>query len=208
MTLKPCGRLGMFLPLLMVFIVGGCATAAQRQAQQAATVTREAAAELNTCVVAIVAKPEYAPLVPHTPDIETGQHTMAQLTNETLISPEDAKLFAARYDETAGCRSRFLKALSVARPDLVPILSATYTKGAALAARLIERKDTWGESARQSEAALSDARERIAAANRQWTADLNASHQAELAQRQAAAAALMEWSAQQQMINAINRPVQ
>jgi hypothetical protein len=73
--------------------------------------------------------------------------------------------------------------------------------------RLIERKDTWGGSARQSEALLSDERDRIAAADRQWIADLNASHQAEMAQRQAAAAALMQWSAQQQMINAINRPV-
>jgi hypothetical protein len=132
---------------------------------------------------------------------------MAQLTNESFISPEEAKLFGARYDENTGCRTSLLRALSTARPDLVPIIAGMYAKGAALVVRLIERKDTWGESARQSEAVLSDEREKIAAADHQWIAELNAANQAEMAQRQAAAAALLQWSAQQQMINAATRPV-
>jgi hypothetical protein len=195
------------LTLLAVFAIGGCATAAQRQAQQANTATREAAAQVQACVAAIFAKPEYASLVPHTPNLATGQHTMAQLTNESFISPEDAKLFSARYDESSGCRTRFLNAMSAARPDLVPILAGTYTKGAALVVRLVERKDTWGESARQSDAVLSDEREKLAAADHQWIADLNAANQAEMAQRQAAAGVLLQWSAQQQMINAATRPI-
>jgi len=54
---------------------------------------------------------------------------------------------------------------------------------------------------------VSDEQQSLAAANRKWVADLNASHQTEMSQRQAAAAALVQWSAQQQMINALNRPV-
>jgi len=193
--------------LSMVFVIGGCATAARRQAQQADTAIREAVAQVEACVAAVYAKPEYASLIPHNPNPATGQHTMAQLTDESFISPEDAKLFAARYDEGIGCRTHYLNAISAVRPDLVPILAGTYTRGAIVVVRLIERQDTWGESARQSEAILSDQREKLAAANHQWGADLSAANQVEIAQRQAAAAALLQWSSQQQMINAATRPV-
>jgi hypothetical protein len=42
--------------------------------------------------------------------------------------------------------------------------------------------------------------------DRQVSAELRAAHQEELARRQAASNALMEWSQNQQLINSINRP--
>ncbi len=196
-----------WLLLCALTALAGCATAAQRQAQQAALGTREAAAQLKACSAAVIHKPEYVSLLLHTPDLETGQPMLAQLTDESMISSEDAKLFGARHDELNPCKSRLLNVLSTVRPDLVPILSDEYTKGTAIAVQLVERKITWGEFAQQGQVLLNDSRQRIAVADRQWISDLNASHQAEMAQRQAAAAALMQWSAQQQMINAMNRPV-
>jgi hypothetical protein len=193
--------------LLAALIVGGCATAAQRQAQQAGVATREAAAQSKACIAAVIAKPEYAPLAAHTPDPTTGQLTMAQLTDESLISPAQAKLFGARHDDLNPCKAHLLNSLSTARPDIVPILASEYAKGTALAVQLVERKITWGEWGRQGQAISSDTRQQLAAADRQWSAELKASHQAELAEREAAADALLQWSAQQQMINAINRPV-
>jgi type III secretory pathway component EscV len=198
---RPC------LFLLAVLSVAGCTTVAQRQAQQAGSATREAVAQSKACNAVIFAKPEYAPLIEHTPDPATGQATMALLTDESLISPQQAKLFGARHDELNQCRSRLLTALSAVRPDVVLILSSEYTNGAALAVQLVERKITWGEWARQGQALLNNARQQLAAADRKWIAELNASHQAEMGQRQAAAAALLQWSAQQQLINAANRPV-
>lgn len=192
--------------LLALAVLAGCATAAQHQAQLATTATREAAGGFKACLAAVVAKPEYASLLPHTPDPATGQPTMAQLTDESLISPEEAKLFAARWDELTPCKTHVLSALSTVRPDVVPVLSDGFAKGAAIAVQLVERKITWGEGARQTQALGVTVRQNVAAVDRQWIADLNASHQAEMARRQAAGAALLQWSAQQQMINAMTRP--
>jgi hypothetical protein len=83
---------------------------------------------------------------------------------------------------------------------MVPILADEYTKETALSVQLVERKITWGEGARQGQAVMSDLAKLIVAADRQW-----------FVQRQAAGAALMRWSAQEQlaqqrMIDAMSHP--
>ena len=82
-----------------------------------------------------------------------------------------------------------------------------WRNGDSIVAQLVERKITWAEGAKEIEAALSSLRQASASADHQWLADLNASNQAELARRQAAANVLMQWSQQQQLINAATRPV-
>jgi hypothetical protein len=72
---------------------------------------------------------------------------------------------------------------------------------------LVKRKITWGESKRQGQQVVLAAKQKGLDASRQLSKDLAASHQAEMAQRQAASNALMQWSVQQQMINNANRPV-
>jgi hypothetical protein len=208
MTLKS------FALLAGLVIVAGCATGAQRQAQQSAVGAQEAAAQFKACWAPIIVKPEYTPLLPHNPDPETSQPTMVQLTDERLPSQEEAKLWAARHDEMASCRMAFARYLYSVRPDLAAVFTDGWIKGDAIAVDLVERKITWGEGARRTQGALNEFQQKLTATNRQWIADVNASNQAEIAQRQAAAAAMMQWSAQQQqslaqqqMINAMNRPV-
>jgi hypothetical protein len=202
------GGLKIWILLCGVVFLAGCATGAQRQAQQAGLAMQEASGQFKVCVASVLGKPEYVSLVPHTPDPETGQATMAQLTDEKAPSQNDSRLLASRFDEATACRITYLKALSTARPDLVPIIADLYTKNAANVVLLVERKVTWAEGVRRAQALTADTRQRIASANQQWVADLNASHQAEMVHRQAAANAMMQWSAQQQMINAANRPRQ
>lgn len=193
--------------VFLVVGLAGCATAAQREVQQAGTVTREALAQFKGCMAAVWAKPDYASLLPHSPAPGAGQPTMAQLTDETVPTVEEAHLLAARFDDDGPCKKSLLASLSTARPDLVPILANAYSKGAEIIAQLVERKITWAASMRQAAANESDVRTQIAAADQQWLAGLRAENHAELARRQAAGEALMQWSQQQQMINAINRPV-
>jgi hypothetical protein len=193
---------------LVVPLLTGCATAAQRQAQQAALGTQEGVTQFKACVAVVLAKPEYASLLPHTLDPDTGQATMAQLTDERLPSQNDARLLASRFDEATLCRTRYLSALSSARPDLVPIVATSYATNATNVASLVERKITWAEAVRRGQVLSADTRQKIVAANQEWAANLNASHEAEMARRQAASNAMLQWSAQQQMINAVNRPRQ
>jgi hypothetical protein len=131
----------MGLPLLVALSTPGCATVAQRQAQQSSAATREAVAQFNTCGAAVIAKPEYAASLRHYP--EGGQPTMAQLTDETLISPEEATLFAAKHDELNPCKTRLLSALSAARPDVVPVITDLFNKGLAVSVQLVARTQTF-----------------------------------------------------------------
>jgi hypothetical protein len=61
---------------------------------------------------------------------------------------------------------------------------------------------TWAESAKRTKALASDLQQRLAAANRQWIADL-AAHKFDTGQRSAASAALLTWPTQQNMDNAM-----
>jgi hypothetical protein len=71
---------------------------------------------------------------------------------------------------------------------------------------LVERKVTWGEATRRAQRIIAEGQAQVAAANQRWMAAENAENQAELNRRAAAAAEVMQWYQQQQMINAINRP--
>ena len=138
--------------LAACLVLAGCATAAQCQATQVSAITREAAVELKTCIVAIRDKPEYLSLLPHLADLETGQHTMRQLTDETVPTPTEAQLIAASTDETNICRHHFLAVISQARPDVVPVIAGNMVKRDQIAVDLIERQITWGGAARQADA--------------------------------------------------------
>jgi hypothetical protein len=168
------------IALTTLALAAGCTTAAQRQARQSATEIRTASLANNACIKAVVDKPEYASLLPHTPMLDGSQPTMAQLTDETIPSVEDAKLFAARFDEMAPCRGRYLAAVSRIRPDLAPIMTEAVSDRAATVALVVERKITWAEYTRRLQAASRDFQQKISAANQQWIGE----RAAEAAQQQ------------------------
>jgi hypothetical protein len=175
--------------------------------QQTTVTIRQAQTDLKSCLQAVANKPEYAPLLPHTPDLATGEPSMAQLTDETVPTPDDARLFVARHDEMAPCRRQLLTTLSAVRPDAVPTLANAMTASDQVLVQLVERKITWAEGMRQHQQIMAQARDKLAAADREWFGEMRVENQAELDRRQAAANAMMQWSLQQQMINAATRPV-
>lgn len=193
--------------IISVLVLGSCATAAQRQAVQSRDGLRMVTAEYKACAVAVRNSPEYAPLLPHMSDPDSGQPTMAQLTDGSTPTAQEASLVASFYDATTPCRSTALHGLSVVRPDLAPIVASAYTTRAAATALLVQRKITWGEAAQRAQVRVSALRQALEDADHQWLTELRAENREELAQRQAAGAALANWAQQQQMINAINRPV-
>jgi uncharacterized protein YukE len=132
---------------------------------------------------------------------------MAELTDERPATPQEARLFAERHDAVARCATAFLNAASTVRPDIVPAFAEMMTASNVNAVAIVERQITWGELARRGQANLTQLKTNLAAADQRWLGELKQEHQAELAQRQAAAAALSQWAQQQQMINAMNQPV-
>lgn len=161
----------------------------------------------TSCVSTVIQKPAYEQLLPHLQNLDTGRHTAAQLTDETFPSQSDAALFAARFNELNECRAQYLAAISPARPDLVPIVVDTYSRGDEISALLVQRRITWAEAARRSEAVTADMREKATTAEHVWVAELRSEHQAEVAQSQAAAAALARWAKARRMLDGVMHPV-
>jgi hypothetical protein len=172
-----------------------------------------------------VNKPKYATIISRYPDLETGQYSIEQLSNKNVPTPDEAKLVASMYDDAAVCRDIFDKSVAENRPDIVNILDDQRNKSANITIGLVQRKVAWGEAAQEFQALKADLDAKIAAANRQWTSDLQASNDAEMAQRRAAAVVAMQYLQNQQilnqqqsaiqqqnlnqqlMINSLNRPV-
>jgi len=151
----------------IVMALAGHAVAAQLAAGQTQTVIGAAEAQRRACA-----------MLPHSPNPETGQISMTWLTDETLPSPEDARLLANRTDEMSGCWDSYVRAIGTVRPDLVPLLREGWIKNQLSMAAMVKRKITGAEGARQTLANISYLQQGIAAANRELLAERQAQNQA------------------------------
>ena len=167
---------------LIALILASCGKAAP---PGAATV--EAWTQFKACVASVIDKPEYAVLRVHTLDLDTMQTAPAELADETIPSAQDAQLFAARFDEVNPCRENFLAVVAIPRPDLAPVLADEFKAAGTISELVVERQVTWAEAARRAQVLSRDVRQKVAAADLEWTADINPFHQPNMAQIQGAA---------------------
>ena len=116
----------------------GCSPAARFQ---------QAVQTRSACLEAVVHKSEYAPLLPH---VFLTTPSMAQLTNETYPTDEEARLLALQHDEAVQCVNTYIAAVGPIFPQAVPMDIEARDEGTARTALLIERKITWAESARRA----------------------------------------------------------
>jgi hypothetical protein len=199
---------GFIIAILAAVTLAGCATAAQRQTSTIKTVVHAAVAANKECIVALRSKPEYAPLLPHLIPLENkGQPTMAQLGDDHYATKEEAKLLAAFHDETDNCKRPNIEKITSVAPSVGLILTDVVIDSDDLALQVIKHEITWGQASHKMQAGNNAAQKKIVAAFQELDRELAASNQAELAQRQQALDALAQWSQQQQMINAFNRPI-
>jgi hypothetical protein len=199
---------GFIIAILVAVTLAGCATAAQRQASTIKTVVLAASKEMNECNENLYFKPDYASLRPHLFSPENKfLPSIAQLSDDTYPTQAEAKLFAAFYDDHARCERPLIERIGSVAPTVALVLTDTAVERDRIALQIVKRQITWGEGSRRAQTVFADDQRKLVAASQELDNNLNASHQAELAQRQAAANALMQWSMEQQMINAATRPV-
>lgn len=179
-------RLAGALLLLVLPLMAGCATLQQQQGQYIRATLQQGVADSKACVSAVYAK--YPSL--YMLDLTTGEPSMAQLTDETRPTPEQARLESARYDDLRPCRERFRSTFATVRPDLVPILDDQWAADEQLVALVVERKITWAEDARRIQQLQAAMRSQIAAANRELRAEINAENQTRAARAAAVASIL------------------
>ena len=169
---------------LIALILASCGKSAPPGAA-----TLEAWVQFRTCVTSVIEKPEYGALRVHTLDLDTMQPARPELVaDETIPSAQDARLFAARFDAVNPCREDLQRVVAIPRPDLVPILADEFKAAGAISELVVERQVTWAEAARRAQELSSDVRQKVAAADLEWTADIIPFHQPDMAQIRAAAA--------------------
>jgi hypothetical protein len=186
--------------------LAGCATNAQRQAQQIAQNWQTTASELQACTSEVYNAPESEPLRRHLP-YNVLNATLEQLTDSAKASDDEIKAIYAQNPKLQECRNSALHSLSTTTPTVVPILIDGYQKNDQIVIDLVQKKITWGEANQRAKALAVQMQKQLTDASQQIEANLERSNAAELAQRQAASNALARYLQTQQMINALNRPV-
>lgn len=170
-------------------------------------VLQQAGTEKLACIGAVQSKPEYAVLVPFHPDLRTGTRSMVAMTTKRVPTQEEADPLRGSYPAVMACVSRFDAEMAEVRPDAASIIQSAQAAGAQIRAGLIERKLTWAQASAQAQAINAETRSQLRQADAEWRGEMIEENNAEIAQRQRAAAAFSQVLLQEQAIQAAQRPV-
>jgi hypothetical protein len=170
---------------------------------------------LQTCRENIANNPQYAPISAKTVlGSDAGDMPLEMLTDKTTASKSEIGLIYKAHKEIQDCRKIALEGLAKVHPIAVGPAIEAFDEQDKLLVELIGDKITWGTYNQQSKTLAAQTKLKLSQAGQQIDAQLQNQHQAEIAQRQQAAAAIQQWSYQQQVlanqraaINAVNRPV-
>lgn len=187
-------------------LCSACATGAQRKLQAIRESGHVAISNMNTCVQAVYNSPDFAPLRQHFPGLHS-QATLEQLTDPSFATDDEIKAIFAEHPKMSACRQQELDQFMKETPTFVPILASLYSRSEDAMIGLIGKKTTWGDYMRQVKALTEDSRTQLVAEGQRIDANLERSHEAELASRRAAANAITQFAQTQAAINALNRPV-
>jgi hypothetical protein len=195
-----------FLAIGLSISLAGCATAAQRQYQAMASGIQAIVSEAKACTAQAYNSPEMAIVRPHFP-LDPRDATLAQLSDQSLATKQEAEAILAVYPQLQACRKAVLDGLQKTTPSAVPIMAKEYAEADDDTILLVQRKISWGDRVKRGRDRLVAAQAALSAEDHRITAGLEQQHEAELARRQAALDALARWAQTQQVINAMNRPV-
>jgi hypothetical protein len=139
---------------------------------------------------------------------------MALLADRTKpTQTETGALLAFHKDQIAPCRKVALDGFAAAHPAFVAVAAENYATFDADYAALVSGQITWGDFASRSNERAQAYRARLDATSADIERNLADSARFEMQQRQAAAVAFAQWSAnqralaqQQQVVGALNRP--
>jgi hypothetical protein len=83
--------------ILLVPLLGGCSTAAQRQAQLIGNGIQTARAEITACSQAVNSDPAFEGLAQHMPLGDMSRATLLQMTDSAKATPLDVNLLSERH---------------------------------------------------------------------------------------------------------------
>jgi len=191
---------------VVLLLISGCATQAQRQYQAMATNNKEVIAQFVSCATAVANAPEAVPIRAHVP-LRATEATLSQLSDASHASKPEIDAIVDLHPRIKECEQAVLNGFLQSTPSFIPILTSSFNRGEDDVLLLIQQKITWGEYNKRRRDRATEVQAEIQSASQQIISGLQHQHETELAQRQRAAEALAQWAQTQQMINAMGRPV-
>lgn len=161
----------------------------------------------KVCLENVFDEPEFQSLAAHMPMDLKGNPSMEQLIDSGVPNDEDTKKLIKLHDEIEPCRQQLVKDYMGIAPSIASILIEGYEKGDLITANLVQHKITWGEANKKRQALKAEITQKITAAAQEIDRGLAEENAAEIANRQRAFNAWMQWQQNQQLINTLNRPV-
>ena len=201
-----------YLALIGLVALAGCATAAQRQANNIHQGFQQASASGNACIAQMYSDPAYAHITAHIP--RTGKATIAQMSDQAFIDPGDVVALSNFQSALSNCRQGPLQTISSVAPSVGSVMSQAFVKDDQAFVSFAQRQISWGTFIQAREQINQWQRTQVVAAGQQIDAELREENQQELAQRAQAAQAFSQamYQVQQQQQQAayqqqMNRPV-
>lgn len=191
--------------IVILLLLTGCATTAQRQFQSMNQTVATAATELKTCMSEVWDLPEAAPVRDHEP-LDIRDATLDQETDDHKVTPKEATAIKFTHPKITECRKTALTKIEGPAPGIAAILANEMQKQEDQLIALLKKKISWGEYITNRKAAAIEAQTQLAAEHQRIMSGLERSHEAELARRQQATNALMQLYETQQVVDAMNRP--
>ncbi len=208
----------LFRPLLCsVLALGSCSTAAQREFKATNEAGKSASDAFIECRAAVDGNPAYAGLATHLA-LSSTPPTLTQLADTALPSPQDISALDSWHSGVQTCRERLIASAQESFSFMVPAYQQNYMSLDAIYLKLAKGEVSFGEANSELAQARVQASARSREAANEWRSGLNEENREELASRaaafqamatsfQQAGAAMQQQAQQQQLINAINRPL-
>jgi hypothetical protein len=136
---------------------------------------------------------------------------LQQLSDSSLTTESEIAAILRVHPSVQACRQQALDRLMQSTPSFAAILATLYAKGDNNLIELVGKRESWGEYTRQVRDLAIEARSELTAEAQRISSELQQSHEAELAQRQAAAQAAADafarYAQTQQIISRMSAPV-
>lgn len=180
---------------LCAITLGSCATAAQQQATTIHDTYAEANSTATKCLEENYDKPAYDALRVHLRAVSQPSPTTDQLNDTSYPTPSESALLKSYFDANAICINDRITKINAVAPTIAAVDEKGYRDTDKIRAQLINRNITWGKYNQQLLKIAETHKSAIAIAFKDLERSLAVSHQEEMRQRQAIAAAMQDMSA-------------
>ena len=192
---------------ICILLLTACATQAQKQLQNMTSQLNYTTAEAEKCIAQIKKEDVY---------LRANQFAILDLNDPDAVIKMTIDRFATESEKNdllqlhsliTVCRKQILENLAKVHPDFTALMAKAFAEGDENLVHIMKNDMTLGEANEVTNKRLSDFQSEWNSVAKNIAQQLNSAHLSELQDRQRAAAAMQQWSYQQQLINSLNRPV-